>query len=77
MSDKEVDGEEEPHFCALKCFREHSKQFRCQEKGEELFREVCRTAGGTLCEKCGSKCLIYCDCFLEVKIVRIEILQPT
>jgi hypothetical protein len=41
MSDKDVFGDEERDFSDMKSFRDHSKQPRCQERAEELFREVC------------------------------------
>ena len=41
-----MDGEEERDFYSSKGFREHSKQLRCQERGEELFREVCLETHG-------------------------------
>ena len=70
MSDKEVDDVEESDFCDLKCFREHSKQLRCQERGKRIVPWSLtwrRMAGGTLCEKYRSNWLIYCDFFLKTK----------
>ena len=65
-------GEEQRDFCALKCFREHSKQLRCQKEGVKncsVESASGHVAGGTFSEKCRSNCTVYCDRSLRIKFV--------